>query len=426
MKTTKTPFPSTNATSAWAWFTSAARTHRKRAATLLALGALMLPGALPSAARAGDRTVCPTGCAFSSPLAAFRDALGDPALAQGVITIHIQDGTYPVNDQFYVDNPWGGNIHLVGNTDHPERVVLVFNNIAGTNFNGFFATDGGRIGLIDGMTINGSGAQSAHSASGTSWRLQSYGGGITARYGGKIVVGPHVSVNHFYYSLMADQGGIINAPSGHVTGTDAGDVNFFARHNGVLHCENCTADRAVDTTGGPVLGCNFMAEEGGSLTVNGSVGSNGRVGGLCILTASHAWGHDLHLLGGLPDDNGQPQGWGLWATENGYAETYGSHVEGYQKGVYVNDGAGLDLSNDVIANNVLAGVVADGGHVDGSHVTSTNNGGLGYQAFHQGRILVYDSRALSVGNKGGLAGAEQASDGNMQDDTYTASTVVVE
>ena len=126
-----------------------------------------------------------------------------------------------------------------------SKVVINFTGIKGTNGGGFVADAGGIIGMIDGVTLNGVGAQSAHTDTSTSWYDQSYGAGIAASNGGVIHLGTHVTVNHFYYSVVADDGGVIDARGGGVTGTDAGDVNFMARGNGVIVCVPCTADRAV-------------------------------------------------------------------------------------------------------------------------------------------------------------------------------------
>jgi hypothetical protein len=211
----------------------------------------------------------------------------------------------------------------------------------------------------------------------------------------------------------------VNAPDGGIVATDAGDVNFMARHNGTIICPHCQAVRAADTTAKPTLGCNFTAEEGGSLWIDGSSGRDSFTGGLCILSASHAWAHGLHLSGGL----GGTQGSGIWATENGYGETEGSTVKGYATGVYVNNGGGLDLTGDHISDNGNDGVQVDGGHVNGGHISSEHNGGFGYHVLHQGVAQAWGSLHGTAGNKLGVAAVEPA--GTMNGFAYQGSSLLL-
>lgn len=350
--------------------------------------------------------VCPSGCAFNNPAIAVRAAEDKLPYTSRNIKVKIADGVYVLREEIKVNTPLAYRLSVVGNTSDAAKVELVFNNISGTNMNGVGVVRRGVLGFLDGITITGEGAQASHTLEGTTWHHDSYGAGILARSGGYVRLGTHVIVRNFYYSVEADEAGIVDAQDGGVIGRDAGDVNFMARHNGTLICPHCAADRAADTTAPPTLGCNFTAEDGGSLYIDGSTGVNSYTAGLCLLTASHAWAHHLVLKGGLAF-----KGAGVWSSENSFGELEGSTISNYDNGIYVNNGAGVDASRVRISGSRHDGAVADGGKIVGSEVSSFDNAGFGYHSFHMGSIQLYKSLDKAIRNRLGPVATEQTRTG---------------
>jgi hypothetical protein len=349
--------------------------------------------------------VCQVGCAYPTVRSAWNVAISRARFGGVVSTIHIADGTYTETDQFYTDSPAGKFVHIVGNTTDNSRVVINFTNIGGTGLGGFIVSAGGRIGLIDGVTLNGVGAISGstvsnmtgnETATGTVWNAQSYGAGIgAAGTGSLITLGAHVRVNHFYYGLFADNNGMVDAEQGGVTATDSGDVNMMARGNGVIICTPCTVNRAADTTHTSVamLGSGFDAERGGTLYIDGSTSVNSYHACINALTNGAAWAHDIKCSGGL---NGQ--GYGFQVTEGGFIETFGttgSTVTGYTTGIYVGAGSGMDVTDAKVSANSGDGIVVDGGRLTGSGASSTGNTGYGLHLFHQGNAVLFSTLRTS-------------------------------
>ncbi|KXV48805.1 hypothetical protein AD945_06140, partial [Gluconobacter albidus] len=195
-------------------------------------------------------TVCASGCNYSSVVDGFNAALNAShrLATHGVVTVQIADGTYNETGQVFTNDPASAAVQIVGDVTDESKVQINFTNISGTNQNGFIASGGGQIGLIDGLTINGIGAQASNTSTQTTWKDQSFGAGIVAQGGSVINLGSHLDIEHFYYGVEADDGGVVNARLGGVAAGDAGDVAFMARGNGVIVCPSCTANRASDMT----------------------------------------------------------------------------------------------------------------------------------------------------------------------------------
>ena len=395
-------------------------------------------------------TVCASGCQYTDPLVAFNAAIGTARFNPNtLITLQIGDGTYTVTNQFYTECACGHFLNIIGDTANPAAVVLNFTNIAGDNFGGFVATAGGNIGLIDGMTLNGVGAIASETATDTYWVPQSYGGGISASAGAYIGLGPHMFINHFYYSVVADNSAIVNAWQGGVTATDAGDVNFMARGNGTIICNNCHAIRAVDTTpaqvaAGGALGENYDSERGGSMYIDGSTGSSSHNSCVWALTNGKAWAHAVTCSGGL---GGNGNGYG--AITGGSIEATGATITGYAYGAYAAAGGVLDLSAVHISNSSLDGilsspggyinlsgtsvagttsgdqVVADSGQISGYNLTVTNtaSGKFSLHSLHGGNMTVSNSCATVAGCPGSMIASDPAGSSSYTPSGGTATAI---
>lgn len=337
-------------------------------------------------------TVCHSGCDYRGPLEAFNLAMTANFRDGAKLTIALSDGVYDVPDQLLTSTPQGGFVRIIGNTVNRSRVILNFNNKS-NGIGGFTAMDGGSIGFIDGVTINGVGGIKTQDQTHTDWHDNSWGAGIFATRGGRINVGAHVRVVGFYYSALADEGGSIFADG--MEGDNAGDVNFLARHNGILRCIGCVAQRAADNAGhkgkedgDPVeLGCNFMAESGGALIITQARASHSHIAAICALTNGKIWADMVKADGGLSG----PTGSGLWAISGGTIQANHSTIFGYRNGILAGAGGKIYANNALITKNTVSGITADGGQFVGSDDTVTNNRDMGLNVFHHGDLQLYGS-----------------------------------
>ncbi|WP_257997537.1 right-handed parallel beta-helix repeat-containing protein [Komagataeibacter saccharivorans] len=373
-------------------------------------------------------TVCASGCTYSSPLDAWNAALNANFLNGAWLTISIADGTYNLGNQFFTNVTKTQYVRVVGNTATPANVVLNFTNTKGTNLGGFSAYSGGRIGMIDGVTIqaptDGTGSLSSTDSLGRHiWNNQSYGAGIQAYgAGSSIAVGAHMVIHGLYYSMVADNNGGIDAPQGGVSMSLAGDVNAMARGGGVIVCTPCTATDASDYTDPDIqLGSNYDAERGGSLYIDGSTGSKSLISGIVGLTGGHIWAHNTTFTGSLIAASGQ----GAWITGNASAEFTGCNISGYNIGVNAVNGGYAAVDTCRIHNNIQSGITADGGRVTGSSATIADNTTYGIQALHQGSVVMFGTYASMSGN-GTNFSVQAAGVESTSGTSYTASSMDVQ
>ncbi len=315
-----------------------------------------------------------------------------------IVTIKIADGNYVVPDQFIVNNPQYGNVKILGNQSDLSKVILNFD--ATNNKNAFIAMDGGRIGLVDGLSINCVGARIGRS----DWNLQAYGAGIQATgSGSQIRVGSNIHINNCYYGELADNGSSIFNDNG-VEVNNSGDVNFLARFNSHITCLSCRGITAshitLDQFGGTVvLGFNFLAESSASMYVDGSYGADAQVAGFAAQTSASMWAHLVHA------ENGQSYG-GL-VKQNGYIEFSHAHFNNNSGGILVSGGSGANIDGVETAFNKFDGIGADtNSTVEGSGALSHDNGGFGFKATKKSVIYSYGSAAASTQNAAGSSFAE--------------------
>lgn len=368
-------------------------------------------------------TVCPSGCAYSKISDGFTAALNaaHKTLNHSIIVLKIADGTYTETNQIYNNDPLGSFVKIEGNVSQPSRVVVNFTNVRGTNFSGFITSNGGILGSLDGVTLNAIGAQATHTGQQTAWHEQSYGAGVSATSGGIIHLGRHVVINHFYYGVVADDGGVVEARDGGVTVTDAGDVAFMARGNGVISCPSCTARRASDMTSPDTarLGFCFDAERGGALHIDGSTCTGAAVGGVYALTNGKVWAHGVRISAPLTS-----QVIGIYALSGGAVEAQNSVISGMGTGINAHDTGFIECDACVVEASAGDNITADGGTFVGSGVKSTNaKNGWGFHAFHQGVMRLYGVLSRTQGNARGPFSAESA--GSRNGMPYTASSLFV-
>ncbi|WP_143412370.1 hypothetical protein [Gluconobacter sp. DsW_056] len=367
-------------------------------------------------------TVCASGCNYASVVEGFNAALNAShrLATHGVVTVQIADGTYRERDQVFTNDPASSAVQILGNLADKSKVQINFTNIASTNQSGFIAVGGGQIGLIDGLTINGVGAQATNTAMQTTWKNQSYGAGIIAQGGSVINLGSHLDIEHFYYGVEADDGGVINARLGGVAAGDAGDVAFMARGNGVIVCPSCTANRASDMTDPNTakLGFCFDAERGGALYIDGSTCTAAAVSGVYALTNGKAWAHSVTVSKPL-----LASAMGIYALSGGAIEAQGSTITGMGTGINSHDGGWVECNGCSITRSSGDNVIADGGLFLASGAKNTGAGAYGYHAIHQGTIRLYGAVSNTKGNAAGNFSAEGA--GTQNGVAFSASSIFV-
>lgn len=319
------------------------------------------------------------------------------------ITIQLASGAYGTPaaplDQVFINDPKFQFVHIKGNCAEPQSVVLNFN--ANNNLSGFAVYQGGRLGMIDCLTVNGIGAR----VNRDTWTDQAYGSGVQANGSGSAVaLGSKLTVNDFYYGVGAFYGASITGRG--VTANNSGDANFIAGYGAVLTCLECrgnTASHVFTNAWGrhETLGFNFMAEMGSTLYVDGSKGTDAQEASIAAQTNGAAWAHDFEGSGAKVA--------GARIIQNGFVELARAKLHGNSLGVKLVTGGGADLSGADIFDNAFDGILARGGHAHGSGAKIRDNGGFGIRVERSGMVELFKSEALIARNKAGRFYVEQPS-----------------
>ncbi len=311
------------------------------------------------------------------------------------ITIQLADGRYgtpeePIN-QIFITDPKFQAVQVKGNCERPDAVALNFQ--ARDNLSGFALYDGGRIGLIDCLVINGIGARRDRST----WNNQSYGSGVQANgAASSATLGSKLTVNDFYYGVGAFYGGAIKGRG--VTVNNSGDANFIAGWHGVLTCLECVGNTAshvfTNEWGQPEsLGFNFMAEMGSTLHIDGSKGRDAQEGAVAAQTNGAAWAHDFEGSGAAVA--------GARVIQNGYVELNRAKLHGNAVGVKLVSGGAVNLGGAQLYGNKFDGILARGGRASGDSVRIHDNGGFGIRVERDGSVDLTRTEPLVRNNRAG-------------------------
>lgn len=342
-------------------------------------------------------SVCSTGCRFASPLDAWAAARAYVAFGPySSITINVADGVYSLNAPMITEEPGTSSIHFVGNLANPSAVQFNYPNITGNNGSAVIALNGGRFGNsntpgMNGIAVTGYGAQVDRQT----WKDQSYGAAfLSLGSGANIHIGGAMIVSHFYYSVLADEGGrFVGDPGGQYA--FAGDVNLLARHGGVIHCLTChmtTAAHILPNNGGE-FGFNIMAEAGGAVYADGSTGTDAQVACFAAQTSASMWAHDV--TGSNCGAAGGRVVQGAFA-EFTRAKFYNSGV-----GIIVYSNGNASVDGAELYSNKFEGLHAIGGQAYGNNLYSHDNGAWGVKGEKGSRIELYNSLATITGNTAG-------------------------
>lgn len=96
-------------------------------------------------------TVCSSGCTYNTVQDAWNAATSLHFLHGGSLNINIADGTYHIPVSLTTANPGMINTRIIGNTAHPENVVLEFDGVVSI---AVVVANGGGLGGLFGVTLS--------------------------------------------------------------------------------------------------------------------------------------------------------------------------------------------------------------------------------------------------------------------------------
>lgn len=240
--------------------------------------------------------VLPDGPGLSAILAAV-SSWSIPRNAR--LILRLAEGTHELQASVELSHADGARIAILGNVQVPSRIQLLWRRPLDL----FYAPAGGRIELIDGLSI-------VHADAGS----RGQGSAFLADNGGFIRCGSRVTVHGFYYGFQARYGGVIQCPGSVCSG--GGDANYFAFNGGHIVAPNSKATHARDNAN--KLGSGYVAEYGGTIDAVNAVATDNAMGGFVALS------------------NGVIRAYGSTAERNG------------RRGYYVNTG-GVIVAHDSVA-----------------------------------------------------------------------------
>jgi len=263
----------------------------------------------------------------------------------GGITIQIANGTYAC-EQISPRMADGANrLSIVGNQANEGVVILNFD--ATNNQCGFLVNGGNGIAWLNGFTIQGVGGMVSPGV----WNAQCYGGGVVARFGSLVSVGPQVRVNYFYYGVQSQYGSSVTCASGGIV-FQSGDCGYVSTA-ATLQAQGCQVISGSHLAAS--LGSGFRAEESGYLDCDNAGAS------YCNVNGFIAQAGQMSAKSATANNNGGP---GFFACYDGQIDC--STGTGPATNSYQNGGQGYYAFNR--------------GFINGNSSLSTLNGLSGYQA----------------------------------------------
>jgi len=159
--------------------------------------------------------------------------------ADKIATIKVANCTQQgLAEPLTIDHPQGENIHIIGNTEFPEKCQIYI-----TGPSGFFVNEGKQLGLMDGFTLNkiGSGNTTAILASknasvnlGENMVFNDFNSAIKAEKKA-MVFANGVTFHNNNYDVEAFMGGIVQAEN--TTSTSNKSFGFYAHRAGRIYAE---------------------------------------------------------------------------------------------------------------------------------------------------------------------------------------------
>jgi hypothetical protein len=195
--------------------------------------------------------------------------LSTKTIAPGItVTIQVADGTLVPTASCSLNHPQGAQINLIGNVSSPSSCIV--QPASPPTFDLFYVTSGYTFGKIAGFRFNLS-SKAASANNNTA---------ILSEGAGSYVLVEDCQCNNWYYSYAARSGARMRTRR--CTGSNAGDVSFWAFTGGMLWADNCTASDAIDVPNS--LGFGFQGEFGGVVEATTCTATGCRVAGFAALS----------------------------------------------------------------------------------------------------------------------------------------------
>ena len=188
----------------------------------------------------------------------------------GLVVLRLAEGTYVHARPLRIEHPDGVRLHIVGDTQRPDKVRLAWPE----KTDGIQVGAGAVLGRLDGVTL------SRWTPSGNDNGASDNACGLLAENAGVLNAGPAVVVDGFYYGVQARYGGVVRA--GGVTVRRTGDAGFFAYNGGHIEARGSRAEHGSDAR--LALGSGYVAEYGGSIDATGSQATGQALAGFTALS----------------------------------------------------------------------------------------------------------------------------------------------
>lgn len=214
-------------------------------------------------------------------------------IGNGIATIKVADGTYPISGSIILQHIDGTKCRLVGNAANPAACIIQFTG------GGFYSRGTFTWGALGSYGIDGFTIRSTHWTSHGVWNDRNYAA-VSSEHGATIYVGKNVKIEKCYWGLQAKEGGNLLFEGGSTFSiTECGDGGIFAFKGATIRCFatsnsgtiSLCADTAnflgsgviseyssiVHTEGMTVQNCavkGFVANLGGNLLCRGSTAQN--------------------------------------------------------------------------------------------------------------------------------------------------------
>lgn len=222
------------------------------------------------------------------------------------VVLRLSDGTYANPQTVRIDHPDGARIHIVGNTERPDKVRLVWPE----KTDGIHVGSTAVLGRLDGVTL------SRWTVGGNDNGASDNACGLLAENAGVLNAGPAVVVEGFYYGVQARYGGVVRA--GGVTVRRTGDAGFFAYNGGHIEARGSRAEQGSDAR--LALGSGYVAEYGGSIDATDAQATGNALAGFTALSGGTVLAH-----GSRAEGNGRH---GYYASTNGVIVAHRSSSAG--------------------------------------------------------------------------------------------------
>ena len=408
--------------------------------------------------------VSPNGSPYSlkSALEILKTA---DAGAQDVI-IKLADGTYDMsahsNDSCggiqcitFTGIPNPSRISIIGNTAHPENVVLHFAKPSNsTQFwpGGFYLFEQKEYGMFDGFTMEGPYNGWTDRGSRTpdqtpfpsSSNIKFTTMGVWARNGARVTIGPNVRIKGFYFGI-ASEGVETVVHADHVKVEQCGDAGFIAWTGGTLYANDSEASWCAAYGWG--LGAGYVSETASPQGIASYSDSDPLTDDAAIRTYTYDYSKgvrasvEIPLLSYVTSEINRYGGRSklfsdrAWSHDNlvaGYIANVGGQIQMNNALAFRNGLSSVPVSGPTLSGGVVAQI---NGSVQANDSIAYHNGKYGFASLLASDIRAVNSKvfgnvwhgfyALEQGSKITASGASSFSFGAQQMFGYGAERTAI-